>query len=247
MATSRTAPALLLGCGILSSLVYGAQNVLGTLLWPGYGSLSQTVSELSAIDAPSRAAMVPLSIAYGLLVVAFGLGVRATAGRDRGQRATAALLVAFGVVCLLGPYAPMHRREVLATGGGTLSDMLHLALTAVDVILIVLIIASAARAFGRRFRTYSTATVVVLLAAGAPTSLDADRVAHDLPTPWAGLFERICIGAFLLWICVFSIALIQKVAVPSQKTCLSNERSAGSNAGMPTPAPRSFDRLDSRS
>jgi hypothetical protein len=65
----------LLVCGILSSLLYVAMNVFIPMQWQGYRSASQTVSELSAIDAPTRPIWVPLGIAYTLLVAAFGFGV----------------------------------------------------------------------------------------------------------------------------------------------------------------------------
>ena len=45
---------VLLASGILSSLLYVAANVVGALRWRNYSSKSQTVSELSAIEAPSR-------------------------------------------------------------------------------------------------------------------------------------------------------------------------------------------------
>jgi hypothetical protein len=45
---------VLIVCGILSSLLYVAMNVFVPMLWEGYRSASQTVSELSAIGAPTR-------------------------------------------------------------------------------------------------------------------------------------------------------------------------------------------------
>jgi hypothetical protein len=65
-------PRALLVCGILSSLLYVAMNIVGALRFEGYDWLSQTVSELSAIDAPTRPLWVALAIPYTLLVVAFG-------------------------------------------------------------------------------------------------------------------------------------------------------------------------------
>jgi hypothetical protein len=44
----------LLVCGILSSLLYVVMNVFVPMQWQGYSSASQTVSELSAIGAPTR-------------------------------------------------------------------------------------------------------------------------------------------------------------------------------------------------
>src|SRR6266571_8753399 len=58
----------LLACGILSSLLYVAMNVFVAMQWEAYSSVSQTVSELSAIDAPTRPLWMPLIAIYGLLV-----------------------------------------------------------------------------------------------------------------------------------------------------------------------------------
>lgn len=62
-------------CGILSSLLYVAMNVFIPMQWEGYSFASGIVSELSAIDAPTRPLWVPLGIAYGVLMTAFGFGV----------------------------------------------------------------------------------------------------------------------------------------------------------------------------
>jgi hypothetical protein len=53
-----------------------------------------------------------------------------------------------------------------------------------------------------RFRLYSIARIVILLAFGVLISLDAPRVQANRPTPWAGLWERINIVAFLVWVVV---------------------------------------------
>jgi hypothetical protein len=66
-----------------------------------------------------------------------------------------------------------------------------------------------ARAFGKRFRLYSIASIVVLVAFGAMTFRDAPRVQANLPTPWIGLWERINIGVFLLWVVVLATVLMR--------------------------------------
>jgi hypothetical protein len=58
--SGRTTRKAYLVCGILSSLLYVATVALAPLLWERYSSTSQTVSELFAIDAPSRPLVVPL-------------------------------------------------------------------------------------------------------------------------------------------------------------------------------------------
>src|SRR5687767_11833735 len=58
---------LLLGCGILSSLMYLVADVLGGLRYEGYSFSSQAISELMAVGAPSEAVVDPLFIAYDVL------------------------------------------------------------------------------------------------------------------------------------------------------------------------------------
>jgi uncharacterized membrane protein len=64
-----------------------------------------------------------------------------------------------------------------------------------------------AAAFGSRFRLHSIASLVILMVFGVLTFLDAPGIAANLPTPWIGVWERINIAAFLLWIVVLAIAL----------------------------------------
>ena len=53
----------LLACGIASSVLYGAMNIVGALLYPGYSLASQTISELYAIGAPPRVLVASLMVA----------------------------------------------------------------------------------------------------------------------------------------------------------------------------------------
>jgi len=117
---------LLLVCGIASSLFYVAMNVFVPMQYEGYNSASQTVSELSAIGAPTRPLWVWLGAAYTLLVAAFGWGVWESARRNRLLRVVGGLMIAYVLTGLVWPFAPMHQREVLAAGGGSLADTVHI-------------------------------------------------------------------------------------------------------------------------
>jgi hypothetical protein len=195
----------LLVCGIASSLLYAL--MIWTIRYEGYTLVSQVPSELTAIGAPTQRLWALLGSIYTLLVAAFGWGIWRSAGRNRSVRIVGGLVLAYASLGLLWPFAPMHQREVLAAGGGTLSDTMHVALGAVTVFLMFLAIGFGARAFGKRFRLYSIASIVVLLAFGMLTFLDAPRLEANLPTPWIGLWERINISAFLLWVVALAIVL----------------------------------------
>ena len=197
----------LLACGIASSLLYGA--MIGAIRFEGYSRISQTPSELTAIGAPTRSLWMLLGSIYTVLVMAFGWSVWKSAGRSRPLRAVGALMLAYGSLGLLWPFASMHQREVLAAGGGTLSDTMHVVLGGVTVLLMFVAMGVAATAFGKRFRLYSIASIVVVVAFGALTFWDAPRIQANLPTPWVGLWERINISVFLLWVVVLATVLLR--------------------------------------
>jgi len=200
---------ILLFCGILSSLLYVALTIVGAMQWEGYSSASQTVSELFAIDAPSRSLVVALMLTYSLLMIAFGLGIWRSSGRKRSLRIVGGLVVGkeiLGSVATL--LAPMHLRGV----EGTLTDVMHAVITGVGVLLLLLTIGFGANAFGKRFRLYSIGTILILCVFGALSGLDGPRLAANLPTPWLGIWERINIFGYMLWVVVLAIILLREQA-----------------------------------
>jgi hypothetical protein len=195
-------------CGILSSLLYVAINIIVPMQWQGYSQASQTVSELSAVGAPTRVLWVVLSTPYTFLMIAFALGVWKSAGENRRLRAAGGFMIAYGALGLVWPFTPMHLRETLAAGGGTFSDTMHISLGVATNVLYLLALGFAAGTLGKQFRLYSIATFVVLLVFGVLTFSDAPGISANQPTPLIGVWERINIGVFLLWVVVLAIRLL---------------------------------------
>ena len=214
-----TRKALLL-CGLISTLLYGAMTLFIPLGWPAYSSLSQTISELSAIGAPTRPTWFPLGIAYTLLVAVFGVGVWKSAKGNLALRVVGGLLVANGIVGL--GWLPMHQREVLAAGGATLTDTMHIMWSIVTTALMLSEIGVAAAALGERFRFYSIATIAALAIFGTLTFLNAPGVAANLPTPWLGVWERIDVLGYMAWVAVLSITLIRRLNDPHMRKTAAN-------------------------
>lgn len=194
---------LLLSCGILASLLYAAMLVFIPMQWPGYSSASQVVSELSAIGAPTRGVWVVWGTVYALLMIAFGWGVWLSAVKTRSLRIAGIVLVASGIFGFYWP--PMHLRGAEFT----LTDALHIAWSVVILIGMLLVIGFGAAAFGKYFRRYSAGTVLTFLLFGALTFLDAPQLAAGLPTPWLGVWERVNILAYMVWVVVFAIRLLR--------------------------------------
>src|SRR5687768_8259928 len=193
---------LLVG-GIVSMLWYVAMNIIVPMRYPGYDPVSQTISELSAIDAPSRTFWFVLSIVYSLLFIAFGLGVWLSSNGNRKLRFVAAVILFDAVFGFFWP--PMHQREVIAAGGGTLTDTLHLVWAFVHLTLMLLMIGFGASALGKGFRIFSAAIVLVFIVFGILTTMGSRGIEANMPTPNLGTWERVNIGAYMLWVIVFAI------------------------------------------
>ena len=205
---SKSAHKILLVCGILSSLLYGAMITL--IRYKGYSPISQVPSELTAIGAPTRPLWMLLGPVYNVLVVAFGFGIWTSADGRRAVRIVGGSFVGFGILgAIAWPFAAMHQREVLAAGGGTWTDTVHVILGLMTVLFMLVVIGYGATAFGKPFRLYSVATIMILFVFGALTGLDSTRIGANLPTPWIGLWERITIYGFLLWVAALAIAVLR--------------------------------------
>lgn len=195
---------ILLICGIVSSVLYLAMNIVVPMMAHQYSVTSQTVSELSAIGAETRYLWVALAIPYGCLVIAFGFGVWLSAGKQNLLKAVGFLLIFNSFVGFFWP--PMSLRG----DPPVLADALHIVFTGVVVMTFILEMIFAAAAIGGAFRIYSILSIIVLGVFGALTGLEAPRIMVNLPTPMIGVWERISIGSYILWIAVFATVLLRR-------------------------------------
>ena len=217
----RVAHKVLLACGIVAPLVYLASDVIAGMRWEGYSFRDQTISELNAIGAPTRALTIALGLAGYAFLVAVGIGVWRSAAVNRRLRLVGGALVVIGVLSVWAvPFASMHVREAEES----LTDTLHLVGGAIVLPLLLVIIGFGAAVFGKRYRLYSIATIAVMLAFGVWAGLDGAAVTDNLATPWVGVKERVSVYAYQLWLVVFAIAFLRR------------HRAAGAGRGeeMPT-------------
>ncbi len=213
---------ILLGCGIGSSVLYLVTLFVGQFAWHGYSSFSQTVSEFIAIGAPTRDMIVFLWVLYDLLIFLFAVGVWKSAEGKWIIRIVALGLAAKEILGLIVTlFFPIHLRGV----AGTFTDVMHGILTMAGVLCYLIAMGCAAAAFGRGFRIYTIATMILLPVFGFLAGQDAPRLAPNLPTPWMGVWERINIVATMIWIMVLAIVLLRTTQEDKVKT-QANEREA---------------------
>ncbi len=202
----------LLICGIIASILYISTDTLASLLYTGYNFTDQAISELLAIDAPTRSFVAPLFTVYDILLIAFALGIWLSAGKKRVLRIMAGLMVGNAAIgLLLWNVFPMHMQGAEAT----FTDTMHVLLAGVGVILILLVVVLGSLAFGKRFRFYSIGTILLFF---VPTiliflllSMSFPQFSEKIVTmpPLTGVSERFSTYVCLLWQVVLAIVLLR--------------------------------------
>ena len=198
---------LLLACGVIAAPLFIVTDIIAaTLLYPGYDYTAQQVSELSAIGAPSRDFWMIMGYPYGLLTVAFGIGVWLVDVGERKLKLDAVFILLFAAHSFVwGWVAPMHMRGAQCTD----TDTMHIAFAVSAVVLMIGFIGFGAAALGRNFRIYSVVTLVLIMSAGAVVGTQIPAIAANQPTPWMGLVERISVYGPLVWMAVLGIMLMR--------------------------------------
>jgi len=205
LAGGTTQQALLL-CGIGAAVFYVAGDLLGATHWRGYHIDTQTISELTAIDSPSRAVVVPLMLIYGAFTIAFGIGIRREAGASRALRITGGCLLALGILDLISPFFPIHLRGLTPTT----TDSVHVTLMAAELLLILVAIAASAAVRDNWFRFFCFAAISVVVIFGFVSAMQGPAMVANLATPWLGVTERVAIYAYLAWSVVLAVQLLRE-------------------------------------
>lgn len=186
-------------CGIAAVALYIGATVLGGILDPQYSQVHNAVSELTGSEAPNREVLAPLYIVYNVMLFGFAYALfRASSGGRLFK--VGVVLFAIGGLSGIGQVT-FFRMDTVGTAATTAGTM-HLVLAGVSPLLCVATAILYGFAFRREatFRglsTYSFAAAVLLV-------LTAPAAVAGIDTDVMGLFERITIGVFMLWVVVVS-------------------------------------------
>jgi hypothetical protein len=186
----------LLACGPLSALTYVGWHELAALQWDGYSRISNAISELHLTGAPTKSFLDPWQgLVYNALLAAFGLGVWLSARDKRSLRVIGVLMMA--------PVATLPLWMLFSEA----SLAAHIGLAVVGIGTWVGAMACGAVALGKRFRIYSLATLVVVVAFNGLAFSYAPEVEAGQPTPFIGLDERVAFTAYFVWQTALAVVL----------------------------------------
>ena len=83
------------------------------------------------------------------------------------------------------------------------------------------------------FRMYSAVTVMAVLGFGAVVGMQAPKIPEGLSTPWMGLFERVNVYGYMLWVAVFAVILLRAQSTSGAKHPAGESASGGSVSRLP--------------
>lgn len=209
-ARDRASQRALLASGIAAPALYAVADIVAGMRWEGYSFRDQTISELGAIEAPSRGVFSVFLIVVYALMAAFGIGIWRASDGNRRLRTAGGLIIAVGVLALtVGQFAAMRMRGSEQGSAGAL----HLIEGLVAMLMVFASMGIAATALGRRFRVYTLVAIAVVLGFGAWSTSEVPRVEQGLATPWLGVKERIFWYGYQSWYAVLALALLRNPRV----------------------------------
>lgn len=190
--------------GILGPIIYILAVFIGGALRHDYSPLYNAISELSMANAPNKLLMDILFGLYNIFILIFGAGAfRDTDFKSKKFNSAALMLVLIGILGLLVLVFTQDPRGSPATLFGTL----HIALSGVTALLTIVSVILVGLSFKdyagqKTFTWYSYATALLIFISGGA---GAASIANN--SAFGGLFERITIFLFMIWVIVLSYIL----------------------------------------
>ncbi|MBI5680484.1 MAG: DUF998 domain-containing protein [Methanobacterium sp.] len=194
--------------GIIGPLVYISAVIMGGMLRSDYSFLYNTISELTVANASNIVLMSILFGIYNISILIFGIGAFLDKEIDNSKKYKAAtlMLAIVGFLGILLLFFPQDPRNAAFTFQGTM----HIAIagiTSLFTLISVLLIGINFRKVKemKSFAIYSFISFAVILVSGGVAAISVGS-----NSAYGGLFERITIFAFMIWVLVLSYLIIKK-------------------------------------
>jgi hypothetical protein len=187
----------LLFLGVIAPILFIATDLLAGAFFGNYNFVNQSISELSAVGAPTRAFVVSLNFVYNVFLIIFSLSVWGSSVHSRSLSVLIGSLIGNALFAVLGSFFPINPGKNMSAPSNTM----NVAIMGISFILLLLAILFGAIAYKNWFRLYSLGTLfafLVLTVFGLSQS-----------TPHVGAQERTISYGCLLWVAVLAVVNIR--------------------------------------
>ena len=192
--------------GIIGPLIYILAVFIGGAIRHDYSALYNAVSELTMANTPNKLLLDILFGIYNVFLLIFGLGAYLDSSiNSKKFNSATIMLVIIGVLGLLVLIFTQDPRGGAATLHGTLHILLS-GLTAALTIISVLLVGISLKKYSniKGFSWFSYITAALIFISGG---LGAASLANN--GAYGGLFERITIFLFMIWVMSLSYIILK--------------------------------------
>ena len=201
---------LMLYCGIAAPVLYIATAIVGAALRPDYSHIVNAISELLSNGAPNKAILDIVFNIYNALLLAFAIGAYSVLKNSpRISRIAMGILIGIQVLSFSWGFFPMDPLGAEATFAGTMHNVLG-GIVALATIIMPLLMGLGFRQ-GSDFKRYSTFSFIasaIIFVSGLTGVILAGQGYLVF-----GVFERITIGAYEVWIFVTALNLLKLIRI----------------------------------
>jgi hypothetical membrane protein len=193
--------------GIIGPVVYILAVFIGSALRHDYSAFYNSISELNNANTPNKLFLDVLFGIYNISLLIFGLGAYLdSSNKSKKYNAATLMLVIIGVLGLLVLIFTQDPRGTPATLNGTIHIILS-GITAAFTIISIILVGLSFRKYTqiKLFSWYSYITAVLIFVSGG---VAAGSFANN--SAYGGLFERITIFLFMIWLIIFSYILLRR-------------------------------------
>ena len=196
----------LLYCGIVAPILYIITTIVGAALRNDYSQIVNAISELLSNGAPNKAILDTVFNIYNALLLAFAIGGYITLKNGpRSCRIAMGLLIAIQILSFSWGFFPMDPLGAQATFAGAMHNILGGVVAFATIIIPILMGLGLRRLKGfSRYAIYSFITSAIIFIS-APTGIILSGQGIQV----FGLFERITIGSYEVWIFVTAWRMLQ--------------------------------------
>ena len=196
---------ILLICGIISAILNVCVDIVGIMFWKGYNFISQSISELNAVESPIRQWILPLNALYYGLLIIFGIGVLVLDPKNHFLQLIGLLLIGNGLFTLTGIIIyPKYMGESI----NSINNSKNTIVMAIGVLSILIAIVLGIFAFENWFRYVSLGIVILFIVLTIVGLFVIPTV--NPGAILAGIQERTMVYTYQLWIILLSLALLYK-------------------------------------
>ncbi len=199
---------ILLFCGIVAPVIYVFTAIVGAAVRPDYSHIVNAISELISNGAPNKAILDIVFNIYNVLLLAFAIGgYIVLKNASRLCRIAMGIFIAIQILSFSWGFFPMDPMGAVPTFAGAMHNVFGGVVAFATILIPIFMGLGLRRSKGfEGYAVYAFITSGIIFVSGLTGVILAGQGFHIF-----GLFERVTIGSYEVWIFVTALELLKVI------------------------------------